>query len=159
MKKIYFLLIASILLGFSCKKDDYGNSVTHYKTIGKGYIFERDSNKPVKGVKIIVKYCTNITSCYEGLGFMGTEDIAQETFTTDENGYYQFRFAKRVNGYKVNSYRFGVEADPVLPPRPPLHEWCVDASNNYPSNFMYPSDIKGKEVILFDTMKYFLHPF
>jgi hypothetical protein len=49
MKKIYLLLIVCILLCFSCKKDENGNWITYYKTIGEGYIVEKETNKPIRG--------------------------------------------------------------------------------------------------------------
>ena len=112
MKKVIILTTlmtsAIILLSVSCQKDENGNRVTYYKTIGEGYVWDETNNKPFKDVIITV------TSPY------GTSSWAipriEETFTTDENGYYQIRFPKRVNNKKVTLYLFktGLSTPPPI---------------------------------------------
>ena len=164
MKKIKIILFSTVVILFSiaCQKDNNGNRITYYKTIGEGYIVERDNNKPIKGVKIIVSYCTNVTSCYEGISFTGEAlDRVEEIFTTDENGYYKFRFAKRVNAYKVERYRFHFDCSSALPPSLSPHiAWYSETSSGREpfsdtNGFVYLSDIKDKKNITFDTIKYY----
>jgi len=155
MKKFTIIFIATILLCFSCEKDDDGNRVTYYKTIGEGYIFERDNNKPLQGVKITIRSCTNASP-----GFLtsGSWPAIEETFITDENGYFQLRFPKRINHYKVEIYRVHLLPYSALPPPPPY--WSYEtSSDNGPftaiNGVSYPDDIKDKKIIIYDTIKYY----
>ena len=156
------LLVIGLFISSSCEKDDQGNRVTYYKTVGEGYIVERDNNKPIKGIKITVisRTCSFTGNDTWGLDWC-SRPYTQETFTTDENGYYQLRFAKRVGIYKVENYRFELNHYPALsyPPLPALFWYWETSQGNtlFPGSFvyMYPSEIKDKKVIMFDTIKYY----
>ena len=159
MRKISIILTALtvsaiILTSLSCEKDDQGQRVTYYKTVGEGYIYERDNNKPIKGMKITVTSNTGISEWV-------SSPWTKETFTTDENGYYQIRFAKRVSGDKVKRYTIRVGHGGQLPtPPPPYHYWYWETSSynlpfTTPNGYMYPTDIKDKKIITFDAIKYY----
>jgi hypothetical protein len=77
MKKSTLILTATLLLCLACQKDDLGYNVTHYKTIGEGYIFDMTNNRPLKGATVTV------VSCFSGSMFFG-KSSSKETFTTDE---------------------------------------------------------------------------
>jgi hypothetical protein len=91
--------------------------------------------------------------------------IVENTVTTDENGYYKIRFAKRINGHKVERYRFYLYCSSELTsgtPSSQIWDWNWETSPNNgpfsdPIGYMYPSDLKGKETIVFDTIKYYKH--
>jgi len=158
MKKVKLILVACLFLCLSCERDDNGNRVTYYKTIGEGYIFDRDSNQPLEGIKIIVMASTDTVS---GLLTQSSLPGTQETFTTDKDGYYQIKFAKRVGNHKVIRYQFRIDPYPALPvPTPPALFWSWETSaNNGPftdiNGYMYPSDIKDKQTITFEPLKFY----
>ena len=144
---ILLILLSSLFLCISCKKDDNGNRVLHYKTIGEGYIYDGTHNIPIKGATITV------LSCFNGSEWFG-EQPCEETFTTDENGYYQLRFIKWGKNSKVDQYLFEPSTGPSIPPPPPY--WVrKNPSNTFPDISLYPEDIKGKKTITFDTIKYY----
>ena len=147
MKTVKLVLMTSImlLLFASCEKNQEGDWATYYKTIGEGYIFNGMDNTPIKGatvtvVSLIVKDFPMIESTYE------------ETFTTDENGYYQVRFIRRVHNKKVTCYRFRVDAGLTIP-----SSWEYPTlTNKFPHiEELFPEDIKEKKTIMFDTVKYY----
>ena len=156
--RLLLLLLSILFTSMSCEKDDQGNRVTFYKTIGEGYIFERDDNKPIEGVKIVV---TSSTSSVEsGIVILFSSPYTEETFTTDKNGYYQIRFAKRVGGDKVERYKIRLDHFSALfyPPPPALFWNWETSSNNAPftsNDNLYPSYVKNKKIITFDTVKYY----
>jgi threonyl-tRNA synthetase len=53
INKIILLATATILFT-ACQKDDEGNHVTYYKTIGEGYIYDATNNVPLTEAKITV---------------------------------------------------------------------------------------------------------
>jgi len=149
MKKIYLLLIASLLLGISCQKDDAGNSVTHYKTIGEGYVYNATHNIPIKGATITVK--SHFKSSTELFG----PYPSYETFTTDENGYYQIKFIKWGKNSKVSRYFFTISSNLPVPPY-----WSIGVtSNTFPDKSLTPEDLKGKKIITLDTVKFYQNSF
>ena len=159
MKNIRTILltttVAVLLTTASCEKDENGNRITYYKTIGEGYIYERDNNKPLKGVKITVISSTSIITSGGTMLLGNCCPHTQETFTTDENGYYKIRFAKRIGNRKVETYRVELNPIPPLPSPPPF--WYREANTPLRSShdYMYVGDIKGKKIIIFDTVKYY----
>ena len=108
MKYLKLILSISIilLLCTSCEKNQEGDWATYYKTIGEGYIWDGTNDKPLTGAPIIV------TTVFEG-GWRIFEHVphTKETFTTDENGFYQIRFMKRGQNKKVEHYSFKVGAE------------------------------------------------
>jgi len=138
MRKIYLLLIASILLCLSCEK--LYEKKTYYKTIGEGYVFDvtdPSDIKPLKGATILVR------SFFSGGDDLFGTSPAEEEFTSDENGYYQVRFIKRTHYDKVQSYIFRVRKVPSQP-------------SHYSYNFLESlsiEDIKDKKLITLDTIK------
>jgi len=162
--KLILLAITAVLLTATCKKeiDDQGNKVTYYKTIGEGYIVERDNNKPIEGVKIVVTSFTCI-GC-GGMLYFGKPGLStEETFITDENGYYQIRFAKKVKGKKVEAYKVELNHFSALPPpTPPARWWSKNITcNNKPclndnKGYISLEEIRDKKTITFDTVTYYL---
>jgi len=112
--KLFLLATAAILFITACKKDDEGNKVTYYKTIGEGYVWDVTNNRPIKDAKITV------TSVY-GTELLFSVPKTTNTFTTNENGYYKIRFIKKVyDGLfflwcKVTRYWFNWALPPPLP--------------------------------------------
>ena len=144
MKKlIYFAAI--ILLCVSCQKDDDGNRVSYYKTTGEGYIYDGKKNIPLKGATITV------IACFEWKGLLFTSSSYDETYTTDENGFYQIRFLKRKNNDKVVQYLFKSGHGPMIPPGPEYEGVSMEGG----IWLLYPDDIKDKKNMEFDTLKYF----
>jgi len=158
MKNLKLFLVAIVAIFFiaACQKDDEGNRVTYYKTIGEGYIYDGKYNRPLKGATVTVE------------SICGTEILfympkTQNTFTTDENGYYQVRFVKRANvgaffnsWVKTTHYIFEYGHGPMIPPSPPpppYGYWGVK-SEGFQST-LSPEDIKDKKKITFDTVKYY----
>jgi len=150
------VVVGLCLSAVSCEKDENGNRVTYYKTEGEGYIFYRDSNKPIEGIKIIVTSST-------GAGWFSMP-YTKETFITDKNGYYKIRFAKRVGGYKVERYMVRLDHFSVLSyPPPPALFWEWETSSDKeplipPSGYQYPEEIKDKKKNTFDTIKFYYYP-
>ena len=141
MKKlIYFAAI--ILLCVSCQKDDD----TYYKTIGEGYIYDGENNKPIQGATIIVYHQ------YDDPGWFQTGGRLENLITTDENGYFQFHFLKRTNGKKV--YHYYINYDYFDPELLPEYQW-TDPSGTLPT-YLYPKDLNGKKTIDFGTIKLYL---
>jgi hypothetical protein len=149
MKKIILILTASIILLFfvSCEKDQNGNRVSYYKTTGEGYLFDGTNNKPLKGVKIMV-----VSLFHEGSDCWFPPCGTSEIFTTDENGYYQIRFAKRLKNSKIGCYRLNILAAPSLPF---LYYYSSTNEPLFHQEYFYPEDIKDKTTITFDTIKYY----
>ena len=152
MKSITQILL--IILGFlfistSCDRDDKGYWISYYKTIGEGYIYDGTNNKPLKGAKIIVK------TVFKGSngGWFSTETYS-EAFTTDVNGYYKINFLKRGNNDKAVKYYFNIDVVNCLPPQPPY--WIRSSSISFPDTTVNAIDLKGKNVIFFDTVKYYV---
>ena len=137
------LLVGILFVAYGCQKDDQGNRVTYYKTIGEGYIYDGTNNKPLKGAKITV------TSVYNGIEGPFYTPKTINTFTTDENGYYQFRFIKRVGIYKVVTYWFKItDLGSMMSP------WIGCSPSEVFPEKMCVEDIKDKKTITFDTAKY-----
>ena len=154
---ILLMLLSMSFVCATCEKDENGNKVTYYKTIGEGYIYDGENNRPLKGVKITMISSTSSNPGGTMLSLSNTHGIS-ETITTNENGYYKIRFLKRINGHKVNWYRLGLLAaypSPMLPPPPPFWFWDYNPNGLYPSGELYSKDIKDKNIIVFDTIKYY----
>ncbi|MDR0367621.1 MAG: hypothetical protein LBH82_00595 [Bacteroidales bacterium] len=145
MKKvILFTMTGIILLCASCEKNQEGDRTRYYKTTGEGYIWDVTNNRPVAGATITVTTTLNAIVNFK----------TEETFTTDETGYYQIRFMKRAKDGKVLQYGFEVGSGPMIPPPPPY--WSLtNPSNTFPHISVYPEDIKDKKVITFDTVKFY----
>ena len=159
--KLILLAIVAVLLTATCEKDENGQRITYYKTIGEGYIYERDGDKPLKGVKITVISRTSSFTGSDPWELSVSRPYTQETFTTDKNGHYQLRFAKRVGGHKVENYRFELDHFSALSyPPPPALFWYWETSQGntpFPKSFVYiySSDIKNENIITFNTVKYY----
>lgn len=144
-KTLPITLLLVMVLFLSC--DKIYEKKTYYKTIGEGYVYDGTNNIPLKGATV------TIYSCFPDYGWFGPE-TAEETFTTDTNGYYQIRFIKRTHNEKVGKYLFGVGRGPILDPTPPY--WVRDVTGApFPDHALYPEDIKDKKVITFDTVKFY----
>jgi len=123
--KLFLVATAAFLFIMACEKDENGNRVTYYKTIGEGYIWDEENNRPLEGVKITVISFTGVSDEWFSWAIPST----QESFTTDEKGYYQLRFAKRVGVYKVEKYGLILNHIPPLPP--PLFGFGRDQAAMY----------------------------
>ena len=139
------------LTAMSCEKDSKGHTITRYKTVGEGYIWDATNNRPLKDATITV------SSCFSHGGWFA-ETPSKETFTTDANGYYQIRFIKKVKNEKVFQFLFEVGSGPMLPPPPPYWVRC-NPGGTFPDAAIYPKDIEGKKTITLDTIKYYLSNF
>jgi len=100
MKKfILFLLplLASFALLTACQKED----PIYYKITGEGYVYDKVTKEPVPFIDVAVMSCNNSTGDTNPyLSLKPDRPCIIETFSTDENGFYQVRFAKRYNGTK-----------------------------------------------------------
>ena len=156
MAGLLCLVVVGVFVTYGCEKDENGNRVTYYKTVGEGYVWDITNNKPIKGATITVE------STYGS--FLGAI-YTKNTFTTDEKGYYKIRFIKKVydgplyGWCKVTAYWFEItDLGPMIPPPPPY--WTRDyPSETFPDIAIYPSDIKDKKIITFDTVKYYQENF
>lgn len=144
--KNLILIVTLFLCCTACKKNQEGDWATYYKTVGEGYIYDATNNIPLKGASITVR------SSFDN--FMMYVPKTEETFYTDENGYYQIRFMKRAKDGKVLKYSFEVGSGPMIPPPPP-YWFRMNPSGTFPDIGMYPEDIKDKKNITFDTIKFY----
>lgn len=141
MKKIKLILLTVILVCVSCGKDDEGNWVTYYKTIGEGYIYDITNDKPLSDVIITVR------TYFKNPWWFNASNV-EEKFTTDVNGYYQLRFLKRFSNDKADRYYFTVEL--------PDTYWVVRQTSNGKSLLYDELDadyVKNNKLITFDTLK------
>jgi hypothetical protein len=94
--RITLLLIATVLLLSSCKKDENGYYIKYYEDkTGVGYVFykfESDSIAPIADVKMSIK-------SYTGGGELFNSNHFDYTYT-DNNGKYTCDFVKKINGVK-----------------------------------------------------------
>ena len=146
------ILLILLSISFLCTTcggeiNENGTRITYYKAIGEGYMYDGKKNIPLKGDTIIV------VSCFDG-GFIWGRSTERETFTTDENGYYQVRFPKQVRNWKVDQYLFEYRGGSMIPqPPPPPPYWGV-SHTGLPA-VLYPEDIKNKKIITLDTARWY----
>jgi len=147
--QILLVIFGFLFIATSCERDDNGYWISYYKTIGEGYIYDGTNNKPLKGAKITVK------TVFKGSngGWFSTKTYS-ETFVTDANGYYKVNFRKRGNNDKAVRYFFVVDVVNCLPKQPPY--WNRSFCNQFPDITVYAADLKGKSIIAFDTVKYYV---
>jgi hypothetical protein len=96
-KIIFILVFTTILLFFSCKKDDANQRIAYHKHItGEGYVFYRYNHGiiPYSNDKIFVHSSFTFTS------FSGSSLI----FSTNTKGFYSVRFVRSCEGYKCDTY-------------------------------------------------------
>ncbi len=94
--ELFTLILATIVSLMACHKDSLSR-----KTKGEGYIFGGIKDKPVKEATVKVISTTqgkNIKVSYTDTTPLCDAYMRQveETFTTDESGYFQISFPKRL---------------------------------------------------------------
>jgi len=167
MKHIRLFLLATVVFllfsAASCEKSDNGFKVTYYKTVGEGYVYDGVNNKPIKGAKIVVHTVVGDGSGSGMLAF-GPSTI-RDTFSTNENGYYQVRFIKKAydgvlfGWNKATIYSLIVPSDLIPPPPPPNWRWVLPEAGGSPfRKKLYPKDIEKQKNITIDTIKFYPYP-
>ncbi|MDR2836700.1 MAG: hypothetical protein LBV69_11025 [Bacteroidales bacterium] len=101
MKKIIIKILFSGLVIFTaCTRNDFDNPVlTYYEVEGEGYVYYKDTKKPVPfaGVYVYNTYYQLLTSN----NGTDSEDIY---YFADSTGYYRIKFLKKINNKKIKSY-------------------------------------------------------
>jgi hypothetical protein len=98
LKRLIIILAISLLFT-SCEKYD---KRTYYNVKGVGYVYYKDSKKPVPGAQVIVQSSFGSN----GWGPAILQPI-QEYFSADSSGYFCVKFLKRTERENVISYSIG----------------------------------------------------
>ncbi|MDR3047870.1 MAG: hypothetical protein LBU51_09755 [Bacteroidales bacterium] len=150
MKKVNFLLflLVAILLFSGCEKDENGNRIQYYSNkTGEGYVFlkfENDSIAPINNITWSIKS--------DGGGALIFGVTHYDYVNTDINGYYSFKFVKKIDGTKVDCYELTSDIESL----PTELKYYGSLSNfraphgNDPH--IYFEDIKDTKKYSFDTL-------
>ncbi|MDY0015850.1 MAG: hypothetical protein RBS13_06530 [Bacteroidales bacterium] len=141
---IIFLLLAGIIFA-GCKDNEDDDKIYYYDVYGEGYVYYRDTNLPIEGLKITLKADVD----WGGQGLMFPTNPV-ETLYTDSKGYYRLHFIKKIYGCYPVRYLFNIS----------LTEITTNLSSFNHSggpNEIISLDLvdNAKTTIQFDTMKWY----
>jgi glutathionylspermidine synthase len=127
----------------ACREDS-----SYYETKGEGYVFDGIKDKPVKGaaVKVTTTQSRNIkvTPTDSAILYDACVRQVEEIFTTDESGYFQISFPKRLDEADMFSYQ--LEFRPTL----------TDSSySNCFSILLTPEDLEENKKITFGRIIFY----
>ena len=145
---LFFLLLLTAVISTTCIENEDDDKIYYYDVYGEGYVYYRDTNLPIEGLKITLE--PDIV--WGSPGTLGTPNPV-ETLYTDSNGYYRLHFIKKIYGKYPVKYLFMSFLSEKMPVLPDTLWW---------SGIGGPKDIislemvdNAKQNIKFDTMKLF----
>ena len=150
MKKVNFLLflLVAILLFSGCEKDENGNRIQYYSNkTGEGYVFLKFENDSIAPINYFECHVNTYSS-----GGLFTTYHHLDNVNTDINGYYSFKFVKKINLTKVDRYEltYGIALLPT-------EFECYGSVSNWRAphgedSHIYFEDIKDTKKYSFDTL-------
>jgi len=145
---IFFLLLLTAVIFTTCIENEDDDKIYYYDVYGEGYVYYRDTNLPIEGLKITLE--PDIV--WGSPGTLGTPNPV-ETLYTDSNGYYRLHFIKKIYGSFPVRYIFESYFSVKLPVLPDSLLW---SSTGGPDEII-PLEMvdNAKKTIQFDTIKVF----
>ena len=139
MKKLTLFLFPLLTLLLACNNEE---DPVYYKAMGEGYVYDKTTKEPVPFINLEVKSCRNtiFSSNSSYIDIFPDNPCLSETFSTDENGFYRVRFAKRYNRTKGIYNEFVVYI--------PSIDWYNRDNRNFDKDFIQ----KQKKTFKIDTI-------
>ena len=148
---LFFLLLLTAVIFTTCIENEDDDKIYYYDVYGEGYVYYRDTNLPIEGLKITLE--PDIV--WGSPGTLGTPNPV-ETLYTDSNGYYRLHFIKKIYGKYPVRYAFSSFLSENMPK--PSNDSCWTHSGGPDDYISLEMVDNAKQNIKFDTIKLFRKP-